>query len=756
MDYVQEPFSGIIPLNQIKGLGKKAKDDAKEEAPSEKVAAKEVAPEQKNGVTMTGEPADVVVINPDIPSLKESADSTAVMAFGRFNPPTTGHEKLIHKVESTAKEHDGAAHIVASHSEGTSKNPVPQKAKIGYLQKIAGKNTSVSGSSKTEPSIFHAASKLHAAGHKHLVVVAGSDRVQEYEDSLKKYNGVKGAHGHYNFKSIRVVSAGQRDPDAEGAEGMSGTKMRELARSGKKKEFKAGLPKALHPHADEISSHINSIKEETITEGKKLSSLEKWRAAAAEREKQHQQQMSDISKLPPEDRLKATIDKLASRFQKEEIELDEVVSLQNRIGRSNRMRRNKAKLTNARAIARKRLAKVRNMRRRALKRARSVVRQRIAGQRGINYNKLSISDKIAIDRMADKRKKQIARMATRLGPRVKRDEIKRLAAVASGKRISNSVTPLTSSYQPTIMNSLTEKAAVALKQKALKAGIEFETMVEVFARGIETYPSDTKLTPQQYAFSRVNSFLAKGKAFQEDGDLAERKTVKYTARDMVNTDVANLPKVHSFGQHQQIIADIDAEKDPIKSARKKAELIRRAGGEINRKVIESAVYTRVANKIVRAKSPQLANMKKDIVAALKKKDYDALANIIIFIAKDKLSNGARIQQEDVCVPEEDYIYEEWTEEQWNTLVEENNEGKTLNKPVRTSGGPKKFAVYVKNDKGNIIKLGFGDPNLSIKRDDPDRRKAYRARHGCDNPGPKWKANWWSCNWSWSANKKVGA
>jgi hypothetical protein len=149
-------------------------------------------------------------------------------------------------------------------------------------------------------------------------------------------------------------------------------------------------------------------------------------------------------------------------------------------------------------------------------------------------------------------------------------------------------------------------------------------------------------------------------------------------------------------------------------------------------------------------------MKKDIVAALKKKDYDALANIIIFIAKDKLSNGARIQQEDVCVPEEDYIYGEWTEEQWNTLVEENNEGKTLNKPVRTSGGPKKFAVYVKNDKGNIIKLGFGDPNLSIKRDDPDRRKAYRARHGCDNPGPKWKANWWSCNWSWSANKKVGA
>ena len=128
MDYAQEPFSGIIPLNQIQGLGKRTKDEA-EEITSDKTPAKKAAPkdtpQQKNGVTLTGEPADQVVINPDIPPLKESADSTAVMAFGRFNPPTTGHEKLIHKVESVATEHNGSAHVVASHSEGTSKNPLP-------------------------------------------------------------------------------------------------------------------------------------------------------------------------------------------------------------------------------------------------------------------------------------------------------------------------------------------------------------------------------------------------------------------------------------------------------------------------------------------------------------------------------------------------------------------------------------------------------------------------------------------------------
>ena len=77
---------------------------------------------------------------------------------------------------------------------------------------------------------------------------------------------------------------------------------------------------------------------------------------------------------------------------------------------------------------------------------------------------------------------------------------------------------------------------------------------------------------------------------------------------------------------------------------------------------------------------------------------------------------------------------------------------TLNKPFRTPDGPKKFAVYTKNDKGNVVKVNFGSPDMSIKRDDPKRRKNFRARHGCDNPGPKYKAKFWSCKF-W-ANKKI--
>ena len=103
---------------------------------------------------------------------------------------------------------------------------------------------------------MHHASKLHAAGHSHLVVVAGGGREKEFHKTLNQYNGKKGAHGHYNFKSIKVVSSGKRDPDAEGTEGISGTKMRDYARSGLHDKFKQGLPKALHPHAKEIHGHV--------------------------------------------------------------------------------------------------------------------------------------------------------------------------------------------------------------------------------------------------------------------------------------------------------------------------------------------------------------------------------------------------------------------------------------------------------------------------------------------------------------------
>jgi len=99
-------------------------------------------------------------------------------------------------------------------------------------------------------------------------------------------------------------------------------------------------------------------------------------------------------------------------------------------------------------------------------------------------------------------------------------------------------------------------------------------------------------------------------------------------------------------------------------------------------------------------------------------------------------------------------YEDW-DEQDVTAAEYQGRKVTLNKPFRTSGGPKKFGVYTKNEKGNVVLVRFGDPNMEIKRDDPQRRKNFRSRHNCDSPGPKWKARYWSCR-QWRGGKKVEA
>ena len=114
----------------------------------------------------------------------EEKEKSATFAYGRFNPPTVGHEKLIHKVESHAKETGGEAHIIASHSEGTGKNPVPTKAKVGYIKKVVAKGTHVGSSDKEHPTLLHQLSHLHKSGVQHISMVAGSDRVKEYHDLI--------------------------------------------------------------------------------------------------------------------------------------------------------------------------------------------------------------------------------------------------------------------------------------------------------------------------------------------------------------------------------------------------------------------------------------------------------------------------------------------------------------------------------------------------------------------------------------------
>ena len=173
----------------------------------------------------------------------------AVLAFGRMNPPTSGHEKVINKVKEVAAKHKAEHHVVLSHSQSAKKDPLSQKDKIKHAKR-AFPGTHIEGSSKEHPTIFHHAEKLHKQGVTHLHVVAGSDRVKEYKEKLNHYNGKADKNGHvpYHFKKITVHSSGERDPDAEGATGMSGSKMREHAKNGHYHEFKKGVSSHMADH----------------------------------------------------------------------------------------------------------------------------------------------------------------------------------------------------------------------------------------------------------------------------------------------------------------------------------------------------------------------------------------------------------------------------------------------------------------------------------------------------------------------------
>jgi len=174
-----------------------------------------------------------------------------VMAFGRMNPPTIGHEKLVNRVQQIAKDYKAPHHIIISHSVDAKKNPLDITSKVKHAKRFFP-GVNIQASSKEKPTFLQHAAALHQAGHDHLVMVAGSDRIPEYEKKLNQYNGT-GPGKLFNFKKIEVKSAGHRDPDAEGAEGMSASKMREHAQNNNFNEFKQGIPSHVpEKHAREL------------------------------------------------------------------------------------------------------------------------------------------------------------------------------------------------------------------------------------------------------------------------------------------------------------------------------------------------------------------------------------------------------------------------------------------------------------------------------------------------------------------------
>ena len=179
-----------------------------------------------------------------------------VIAFGRMNPPTSGHMAVIDKVHDVAKK-QGADHtVVTSHSQDPKKNPLSPQQKKKHLKRFSP-DTNFKSSSAEHPTILHHVADLHKKGVTHLHVVTGSDRKKEMHTLLNRYNNKKSSHGHYNFKKITVHSAGQRDADSEGTSGTSGTKQREHAKTGNYAKFRQGVPAHVSDkHAKELMHDV--------------------------------------------------------------------------------------------------------------------------------------------------------------------------------------------------------------------------------------------------------------------------------------------------------------------------------------------------------------------------------------------------------------------------------------------------------------------------------------------------------------------
>jgi hypothetical protein len=178
-----------------------------------------------------------------------------VITFGRFQPPTIGHEKLVNKVATLAKANN--YRIYTSQTVDPKKNPLPYADKIKFLRKMFPKHGRNIIEDKGVRSVFDALVKLNQQGYTKVTLVVGSDRIDEFTKLLNKYNGVEAKHGKYNFvDGIQIASSGDRDPDDEGVSGMSASKMRTAASDNNLEQFSKGLPKDFK----EVSDLFNAIR----------------------------------------------------------------------------------------------------------------------------------------------------------------------------------------------------------------------------------------------------------------------------------------------------------------------------------------------------------------------------------------------------------------------------------------------------------------------------------------------------------------
>jgi hypothetical protein len=187
---------------------------------------------------MVPEPQKKPEQKPEQEKTKKTGE-TITVGFGRFNPPTVGHEKLLNTISQTAGK-GGQYRIYPSRSEDPKKNPLPAGEKVQYMRKAFPQHANSIVDDEKTRNIFDVLKAADAKGYSSVNIVVGSDRVKEFENLANKYNGKL-----YNFDKINIVSAGERNADAQGVEGMSASKLRKAALDGDFAAFRSGVSKNL-------------------------------------------------------------------------------------------------------------------------------------------------------------------------------------------------------------------------------------------------------------------------------------------------------------------------------------------------------------------------------------------------------------------------------------------------------------------------------------------------------------------------------
>lgn len=314
------------------------------------------------------------------PVIDEAVKKSIVVTFGRFNPITVGHEKLVNRVIAEAISRKADVGVYMSHSQDPKKNPLSYNDKIGLAQQAFGK---VVKKSKAR-TLIDVAKEL-SGKYSELVVVVGSDREKEFETLMNKYNGKD-----YTFETIKIVSAGERDPDVEGVKGMSASKMREYAADKNLEKFTKGLPKRLKSSAAAVMATVRS----------------------------------------------------GMGMNESVEELDEAAPL-SRMARRRRaliMKRYKTKIAAGRKRAKRKMASREKLEKRARRKALEFMRNRLMKNK--KYSEMSPAEKIALDkRLAKVSPKVIDRIAKRLLPKVRSAEKARLKSVLTAKNESTSKKP---------------------------------------------------------------------------------------------------------------------------------------------------------------------------------------------------------------------------------------------------------------------------------------------------------------------------